>query len=103
MARLEARTLTQKQIKSITEFAAKIRGGLLKAEDNFEIRRRFVEMLDVRATFVVENGKKIAYVQGIIWQEKKKLLIASDSMYNVMAARFSKKRYNYSRAQIYAG
>jgi len=59
VARLEAQTLTEEQLRSLQEFAAKV--GEHIEYDNFQMRRGVIEALDVRATLVVEDGKKVAY------------------------------------------
>ena len=62
-AQLEAQTLTSEQVQTITEFAQQVARGLETADQDFEARRRVVDMLDVRATLAVENGVKVMYVR----------------------------------------
>lgn len=50
------------QVQTITEFAQKVGCGLDIADQDFEARRRVIELLDVQATLAVEDGEKIAYV-----------------------------------------
>jgi len=60
---LEAHTLTDEQVTTITEFAQTVARGLEKADEDFGARRRLIEMLDVQATLTVEDGQKVAYVR----------------------------------------
>ncbi|MDI9547522.1 MAG: hypothetical protein QM346_07950 [Chloroflexota bacterium] len=43
-------------------FTAKVAEGLEKADDDFETRRRIIDILDVRATLAIEDGKKVVYL-----------------------------------------
>jgi site-specific DNA recombinase len=47
-ASLEMQTLTDEQVQSLEQFADKVSQGFEYAEDNFEERRRIVDMLDVQ-------------------------------------------------------
>jgi site-specific DNA recombinase len=62
-AHLAARTLTNKQIQSLQEFAAEVAQGLKVAEGDFDTRQRIVAMLDVQAILTMEDGKKVAYAR----------------------------------------
>jgi len=68
-AQLETRTFTDEQVQTITEFAEGVARGLEAADQDFEARRRVVEMLDVRATLAVEDGEKVAYAQCMLGDE----------------------------------
>jgi Tol biopolymer transport system component len=63
---LEAQTLTDEQIETIMEFAAKMGKGLDKAELDFEKRRRLIEELDVTVRLAVEGGQKVAHVKCLV-------------------------------------
>jgi hypothetical protein len=60
---LEAKMLSEDQIRDIKEFAKKIKEGLEAADESFSSRRRIIEMLDVRATLTIEGEEKIIYAQ----------------------------------------
>ena len=60
---VETKMLTEDQIRSIKDFAGKIRDGLAIADDDFATRRRIIEMLDIQVTLVVEDGHQVIYVQ----------------------------------------
>jgi site-specific DNA recombinase len=76
LAQLETRTLTDDQIQSLQEFAAKTRVGIELAD--FQTRRGIIEALDVQVTLVVENGEKIAYVQCVL-PGRERVCLLSDS------------------------
>ncbi len=62
-------TLTEKQKLEIEDFAAQVRKGLTKAdgEDKFKIRRRIVELLQLRVMFGAnDEGQKTANVTCIL-------------------------------------
>jgi hypothetical protein len=65
-ASLAQQSLTQEQIVGILAFAAQVAEGLAAAEEDFEARRRIVEMLRLEATLAVENGEKVIYVRCIV-------------------------------------
>ena len=58
--RLASGILTDEQVRTFEEFAAKIRKGLNGADQSFEARRRIIEMLDLTATLAVEESEKVA-------------------------------------------
>jgi hypothetical protein len=60
---LEAKMLTEEQIRTVKDFAEKVKEGLAVAEDSFESRRQLIEMLDVQVTLSVEDDNKVAYVE----------------------------------------
>ncbi len=62
-AQLKERMLSSEQIQSLQEFVAEVAQGLGAAEEDFASRRRIIDILDVRATLVVEDGGKVAYAQ----------------------------------------
>lgn len=66
IAQLESRTLTDSQMRALEEFAACIVQGLGRADEDFEIRRQIIDILDVQATLTVENGEKVAYVRCVV-------------------------------------
>lgn len=61
-ALIDAATFTQEQMETIRTFAAQVREKLGYADDDFEAKRRVIEMLDVRAELAFEDGEKVAYV-----------------------------------------
>jgi site-specific DNA recombinase len=58
--------LTEEQISDIKEFAARVRRGLSKADNNFADRRKVLELLRMQVTLLVENGKKYADVECVL-------------------------------------
>ena len=61
----------------IKAFAAEITEGLETFRDDFEGRRRLIEILDVRVTLNVEDGQKVAYAQCRLGE--KRLPVASNT------------------------
>ena len=78
-AHLEAKVLTEEQIRTVKDFAEKVKEGLAAADDNFESRRELIEMLDIQVRLTIEENKKIAYVQCRLGE--KRLLIMSLATY----------------------
>lgn len=76
-AQLEAQTLTEEQVATITEFAQQVAQGLETVNRGFEARRRVIDLLDVQATLAVENGQKVVYVRCMMGEDA--LSIASTS------------------------
>ncbi len=66
---LEAATLTDEQIQTITEFAAQMSAGLAIADADFEKRRRLIEELNVRATLAVEDGERVVYIRCMLGED----------------------------------
>jgi site-specific DNA recombinase len=58
-AQLEAATLTDGQIETIEEYAARIGRALDIADTSFEARRHLIELLDMRAVMRMEDGAKV--------------------------------------------
>ena len=79
LEQLDARILNQEQIESIQQFAAEIAEGLEAAEEDFDAQRRIIEMLDVQATLVEENGEKVVYARCALDPGDSHLSIASRS------------------------
>ena len=57
-ALLEMRTLTDAQIQGLVELAEETRQGFNAIEADFETRRRLIELLDMQATLMIEDGEK---------------------------------------------
>ena len=66
---LENHTLTDEQIETLQNLALRIAEGLAVAEEQFEARRRIMELLDVQATLSIEDGEKIVYLRCILDEE----------------------------------
>ena len=62
-AQLEAQTITDEQVTTITEFAQEVACGLEEADRDLEARRQIIELLDVKVTLALEDGEKVAYVR----------------------------------------
>jgi len=54
-----------------------MRANLELADQNFDLKRRVVEMLDVTARLCVEGGEKVAYVKCMIEVGERRLLIGA--------------------------
>ena len=76
-ARIEGRLLTDEQLQTIQDFAAKVGRGLELAEADFATRRRLIETLDVWATLTVEDGEKVIYARCMLGEDV--LSIASNT------------------------
>jgi hypothetical protein len=55
--------LSQQEIEDIFDFAQQAAEGLCEADENFEARRRVIELLEVRAALEVEGKEKYLYLQ----------------------------------------
>ena len=86
---LESEALSEYEIQQIVDFAAQIAEGLGPGDESFEDRRRIIELLDVRASFIVEDNQK--YVDVWCFLGRNKLSIENPTSQNVA---FSK---NYPR------
>ncbi len=75
VTQLEARTLTEEQVRTLEEFTLRVAEGLNFADEDFETQQRVIEILDVRATLAVEDGEKIAYLRCMLGDDS--LSIAS--------------------------
>ncbi len=61
VAQLDADALREEDLQSIHEFASEVAEGLKVADEDFAMRRRIIDMLDVRVTLAIEDGEKIIY------------------------------------------
>jgi site-specific DNA recombinase len=68
-AQVEAQTLTDEQVQTITELAEKVRQKLPSADQSFKARRDLIELLDVQATLTVEDGEKVAYARCLLGED----------------------------------
>lgn len=82
---LESEVLSDSEIRQIMEFAAQIAEGLEPGDESFEDRRRIIELLDVRASFIVEDSQK--YVDVWCFLGRKKLLIGDPTSQNAAFSR----------------
>jgi hypothetical protein len=60
-ARLRGQSLSEDRLQSMFDFAAEVGIGLEEADEDFATRRAIVELLDVRVTLAIEEGKKVIY------------------------------------------
>lgn len=67
---LEAQSLTPERIKSIKEHAFTVSQDLETFKHDFEGRRRFIELLDVKIKLIVEEGQKVVYVSCYLGNER---------------------------------
>ncbi len=61
--------LPDDQICEVATFGERLSAGLGSADEDFAERRRIVELLDVRANLVVEDGEKVIYPTFILSKE----------------------------------
>ncbi len=73
--RLKAVSLTAEQIKDIKAFKAEIAQDMETFRQDFEGRRRLIEMLNVQVTLKIEDEQRIVYVECYLGE--KSLSIAS--------------------------
>jgi len=71
LARVEAWTLADRQIRTIKEFAARMAKAVKASdtEDNFGSRRQIIEQLDTELLLTVEDGQKVAHVNCMLGGE----------------------------------
>jgi hypothetical protein len=65
-AQLDARTITEDQIRAVEDVAQEVAGSLDSVEDDFDTKRRVIDLLDVRATLAEEDGEKVLYVRCVL-------------------------------------
>jgi len=68
-AKLEARTLTHNQIRSLQEFVAKVSRGINLAEASFADKLGVIEDLNVWGTLAVEDDQKVVRVSCILGKD----------------------------------
>ncbi|MCA9957087.1 MAG: recombinase zinc beta ribbon domain-containing protein, partial [Anaerolineales bacterium] len=73
---LNSAVLSQQEIEDIFDFAKQAAEGLCEADENFEARRRIVELLEVRGALEVEGKEKYLYLQCGLGREN--LIVASN-------------------------
>jgi len=73
--RLKAVSLTAEQIKDIKAFKAEIAQDMETFRQDFEGRRRLIEMLNVQVTLKIEDEQRIVHVECYLGE--KSLSIAS--------------------------
>jgi hypothetical protein len=66
LAHLKARVLSVEQLQTIQEFGTKVSEHLEAMRDDFEMKRRLVEELDVCVTRAVEDGQKVIYARCLL-------------------------------------
>ena len=82
---LESEALSEYEIQQIVDFAAQIAEGLGPGDESFEDRRRIIELLDVRASFTVEDNQK--YVDVWCFLGRNKLSIENPTSRNAARAK----------------
>jgi site-specific DNA recombinase len=64
---LEAQTLSDDQIITITDFAKEVSEGLEIADQDFDARRQIIDLLDVQVTLATEeDGQKVIYARCLV-------------------------------------
>jgi site-specific DNA recombinase len=66
-AQLTADALSDDDVQSMFAFAAEVAEGLEAADEDFAMRRRIIELLDVRVTLAIEDGEKVIYPRCRFW------------------------------------
>jgi ribosomal protein S15P/S13E len=87
---LEAVTLTDEQIATITDFASEVSEGLEIAGQDFDARRKMIDLLEVRVTLAQEDEEKVVYVRCLI--DETKLSIAPKSTGSTIRSRYASLR-----------
>jgi site-specific DNA recombinase len=72
LIQLKGRTMTDEEIQTIREFAVNINKGF--DATTFEERLTMIELLNVTATLTVENEEKVAYVECVLPEERRRCL-----------------------------
>ena len=65
-ALLKEQEFSESRIMSILEFAQAVRDGIEEADEDFEARRRFVELMDVTGEIAIEDGEKVLYLHCVV-------------------------------------
>jgi len=107
MARLD-KTVSAEQEQAIQEIATKISEGLVFASGNFAIRRQIIELLNVTAVLLIEDGQKIARVScmlggnvlELISNRKKGSGKGGGGLLSVPNSTVMDWQYNYARSAI---
>ncbi len=69
VARLNTRVLTEQQVQTLHEFAARFAENVSQADEDFSMRRRAVEVLDLRGRLEMKDGEKVIHVWCILGDE----------------------------------
>lgn len=78
-AQLRAQSLTESEIQSVYDFAAEVAEGLSAADEDFETRRRIIELLDVRATLAIEEGERVVYPRCRFWDGRPLSIVTTNT------------------------
>jgi site-specific DNA recombinase len=54
--------LTNEQVMELVAFSQQVADGLDKADNDFDLRRRIIDYLNVRVVLTVEDGQQVAYL-----------------------------------------
>lgn len=65
-ASLQGQQLDQDQLNTLREFAQQIGAGLDQAEQDFRVRRRIIETLDVRGRLALEEDQRVVYLECVL-------------------------------------
>ena len=84
-ANLEAQSLSENEIQQIWDFAAQVAEGLDPGSESFEDRRQVIEILNVGANLIEEEGQK--YVDVWCFLGRKKLSIVEPTFQNEAPAK----------------
>lgn len=75
---LEETTLRGKQADTIEQLTREASEGIKSAENDFDKRRKLVDLLDVTVTLTVEDGEKVAYPRFVLSEEATEPLVLCD-------------------------
>ena len=76
---LEKNLLTTEQVRTMQEFAAKVRERLEVMGDDFNAKREVVEALDVQVTLSQEDGEKVVYARCILGERNSPIVSHTSS------------------------
>ena len=79
-------TLTEENFRDLEEFTSHVAQGIEKAEKDFALRRKIVEMLGVQVTFAYENEEKVLYIRCELGLEAS-LILSSNTRFAAPAVR----------------
>lgn len=68
-AEINAKSLTQDQIRTLQELTSQVATGLNKADKDFSICRNIIEILDVEAKLNAEDREQITYTRCVFDKE----------------------------------
>ena len=66
---IESQSITQAQLNNVREFASEVRERLGAVEEEFSLRRRITEILDVTGTLTQENNEQVVCARCVVGED----------------------------------